>query len=229
MIKFQMGGVKIKLKTVVPLMCISMAVAATAAESSVTADQALKMLMDGNARFVAGNIIHPNQSQERLAEVASAQHPIAAIVSCSDSRVPPEIIFDQGIGDIFVVRTAGEVMDDAALGSMEYAVEHLGVPLVLVLGHDSCGAVNAAVKGGEAPGHISALLEAIIPSVEKAKASGGKADLLDKSIDINTKSVVSQLKSTEPILFEAVKDGKLKIIGARYHLNNGKVTLMDKI
>jgi carbonic anhydrase len=211
---------------IIPLVCISVALAAAAAESSLTADQALKILMDGNTRFVTGDAAHPNQSQERLAETVSAQHPIAAIVSCSDSRVSPEIVFDQGVGDIFIVRTAGEVMDDAALGSLEYAVEHLGVPMVMVIGHDGCGAVNAAVKGGEAPGHISALVDALTPSVEKAKSNGEDVDLLNRSIDINTQSIVSQLKSTEPILSEAVEEGKLKIAGARYHLDNGKVTLM---
>jgi carbonic anhydrase len=125
------------------------------------------------------------------------------------------------------VRTAGDVRDDATLGSLEYAVEHLGVPLVVVIGHDSCGAVNAAVKDGEALGHISALIEAITHSVEKAKTNWEDADLLNRSIDINTQSIVSQLKSTEPILSEAVNEGKLKIVGTRYHLDNGTVTLMD--
>ena len=192
----------------------------------MTSEQATKMLMDGNARFVSGNLTHPDQSAERRAEVLSAQHPFAIVVTCSDSRVPPEVIFDQGIGDIFVIRTAGEVMDNATLGSIEYGVEHLNVPLVVVLGHDSCGAVKAVVSGGEAPGHIGNLVEAIMPSVEKAKSMKG-GDLLNNSIDVNTASIVEGLKSTEPILSKAVKEGKLKVIGARYHLDNGEVELQD--
>lgn len=194
----------------------------------ITGDQAFKKLMDGNARFVSGNITHPNQSAERRAETVSAQHPFAIVVGCSDSRVPPEIIFDQGIGDLFVVRTAGEVMDGASIGSIEYAVEHLNVPLVVVLGHDSCGAVKAAVDGGEAPGHIGSLVEAIKPAVDEAKnETKNNNETLSIAIDNNIKNVVNDLNSSEPILSEYVKEGKLKIIGARYHLESGKVDLVE--
>ncbi|MCJ7443519.1 MAG: carbonic anhydrase, partial [Methanotrichaceae archaeon] len=189
--------------------------------ASMTAEQALIKLLEGNGRFVAGNVTHPNQSAERRAEVVSAQHPFAVVVSCSDSRVPPEIIFDQGIGDVFVIRTAGEVMDNATLGTIEYGVEHVNCSLIVVLGHDSCGAVKAAVAGGEAPGHINYLVEAIKPSVDKAKGMSG--DILNNSIDVNTRDIVAQLGSTKPILSEAVKEGKLKIVGARYHLDTGRV------
>lgn len=202
------------------------AIFASAAEETqgITGEQALLKLMDGNARFASGNATHPDQSAERRAEVVSAQHPFAVVVGCSDSRVPPEIVFDQGIGDIFVVRTAGEVMDNASLGSIEYAVEHLSVPLVVVLGHDSCGAVKAAVEGGEAPGHIASLVEAIKPAVDEAKNGTQAQDqLLNISIDNNVKNIVSDLNSSEPILSEYVKEGKLKIVGARYHLDSGKV------
>ena len=116
----------------------------------MTSEQALQTLLDGNKRFVAGQARHPNQSSERLAEVTRGQRPIAIVVSCSDSRIPPEIVFDQGLGDIFVVRTAGHVLDDAALASIEYAAEHLHVPLAVALGHQDCGAVKAAVGGGDA-------------------------------------------------------------------------------
>ncbi len=193
--------------------------------TGMTADQSMKKLMEGNDRFVSGKVCHPNQSAERRAEVVSAQHPhpFAVVVSCSDSRVPPEILFDQGIGDIFVIRTAGEVMDNATLGTIEYAVEHLNIPLIVVLGHDNCGAVKAAVTG-EAPGHINYLVEAIKPAVNKAK--GMKGDLLNNAIDINTHDVVAQLEATKPILSEAVKEGKLKIVGARYHLDSGAVEIL---
>ncbi|MDD2837205.1 MAG: carbonic anhydrase, partial [Methanothrix sp.] len=112
-------------------------------ESGISSEQALQMLMEGNARFVSGNVIHPDQTADRRSELVSGQHPFAIVVGCSDSRVPPEVVFDQGLGDIFVIRTAGQVMDKVTLASIEYAVEHLNVPLILVLGHDSCGAVTA--------------------------------------------------------------------------------------
>ena len=212
------------------VLCTSLAlvlVAAASDESSkIAGDEALKMLMDGNARFVSGSTTHPNQSQERLAEVVSAQHPFAIVVGCSDSRIPPEIVFDQGVGDIFVIRTAGEVMDNATLGSIEYGVEHLNISLVMVLGHDSCGAVKAAVVGGEAPGHIAYLIEAIDPAVKSCEAND-EEDLLNCSIDANTAMVVEQLKSTEPILSEYVDEGKLQVVGARYHLDDGSVELLE--
>jgi carbonic anhydrase len=198
---------------------------ATEENSGITADQAMKNLMEGNARFVSGNAIHPDQSiADRRAELVTSQHPFAVIVTCSDSRVPPEIVFDQGLGDIFVIRTAGEVMDNVTLGSIEYAVDHLNVPLVLILGHDGCGAVDAVVSGGEAHGHIVDLVEAIKPAVETARKM--KGDLLNNSIDVNTQNIVAKLKSSEPILSLTVKQDKLKILGARYHLDSGMVNIM---
>jgi carbonic anhydrase len=195
-------------------------------KTGMTADQAMKNLLEGNDRFVSGNVVHPDQSiAERRAELVSAQHPFAVVVTCSDSRIPPEIVFDQGLGDIFVVRTAGEVMDNVTLGTIEYAVDHLNVPLVLVLGHDGCGAVEAAVSGGEAPGHIADLVKAIKPAVETAK--GMKGDLLNNSIDVNTQNIVEELKSSQPILNPAVEAGRLKIVGARYHLDSGAVKVME--
>lgn len=181
----------------------------------------IKKLMDGNHRFYSGETNHPNQSLDRVRETSSAQKPFAVILTCSDSRVPPEIIFDQGIGDLFVVRTAGQVVDDIALGSIEYAVEHLGVKLIVVLGHERCGAVQAAVKGGEAEGHIPKLIESITPSVEKAKMLSG--DLLDNSILFNVIRIVAELKSSKPILEEFIHNKELEIVGAIYDLDEGKV------
>jgi carbonic anhydrase len=196
----------------------------SSAGTAMTAEQALNTLMEGNARFVSGNVLHPNQSDEQQAKVVSGQEPFAVVVSCSDSRVPPEILFDQGIGDIFVVRTAGEVMDNATVGSIEYAVEHLHVPLIVVLGHDDCGAVNAAVNGGTEPGQINYLVNAIKPAVDTAK--GMQGDLLSNAINENTKDVVAQLESTQPILHEHVKGGNLLVVPARYHLDTGAVELL---
>jgi carbonic anhydrase len=202
-------------------------IAASEENSEITAEQDLQKLMDGNARFVSGDVEHPNQSAERRDEVIAGQHPFAIVVGCSDSRVPPEIIFDQGIGDIFIIRTAGQVLDDAALGSIEYGAEHLGVPLVVVLGHDSCGAVEATVEGGEAPGHIANLVEAIQPAVDEARNVASEDELLNASIDINIENIVDQLETSEPILSELVEKGELTIVGARYHLDSGEVEILE--
>lgn len=201
-------------------------VVASEKPSEITAEQALQKLMDGNARFVFGNVSHPDQSVERRAEVISGQHPFAIVVGCSDSRVPPEIVFDQGIGDIFVIRTAGEVMDNATLASIEYGAEHLDVPLVVVLGHDSCGAVKATVEGGEAPGHLASLVQAIKPAFEKAKGEASEKELLNASININTENIVKQLETSEPTLSKLVEEGNLTIVGARYHLDSGVVEVL---
>jgi len=208
------------------VLLLSSLVSASEDTSAISADQALQMLVEGNQRFASGNATHPHQSAERLAEVAAGQHPFAIIVGCSDSRVPPEIVFDQGIGDLFVIRTAGQVLDDVALASIEYAVEHLGVPLVVVLGHDSCGAVTAAVAGGEAPGHLGSLISAIEPAVMEADDSGSE-DLLNQSIDNNIFIIVEQIRASEPILAECLNEGTLQVIGARYHLETGEVEFAE--
>ena len=184
----------------------------------------IKKLVEGNKRYTSLKMIHPDQTATRRTEVRNEQHPFAIILSCSDSRVPPEIIFDQGIGDLFVVRVAGNVLDNAAIGSIEYAVEHLNVKLVVVLGHERCGAVSAAVKGGEVPGHLRYLVEAIQPAVEKAKQLSG--DLLENAVLINVKNVVAQLKSSEPIIEEFVHENKVNVVGARYDLDDGAVTFL---
>jgi carbonic anhydrase len=201
------------------------ATVAYSGESAVfTNERFVQRLLDGNKRYVDGKPSHPNQTFERRKQVTKVQHPLAVVVSCSDSRVPPEIIFDQGIGDLFVVRVAGNVVDDAGLGSIEYAAEHLHVSLIVVLGHERCGAVEAAVKGGEAPGHIKSLLETIRPAVEKAKGQPG--DLAENAMRSNVKMVVDHLKTSNPILEHLVYKGTLTIVGARYDLDDGLVTIM---
>jgi carbonic anhydrase len=191
----------------------------------VSADQALTMLMEGNERFVNRKLLHPNQSLERRREVAQSQRPFAVVLGCSDSRVPPEVIFDQGIGDLFVIRIAGNILNDGILGSMEYAVEHLGTSLIMVLGHQRCGAVEATVKAAEAPGHIPALLTAIRPAVEEGKGRPG--DLLENAIRANVRRVVSQLKDSRPILAEEVHQGHLRVVGAHYDLESGRVEVLE--
>jgi carbonic anhydrase len=188
---------------------------------AVTADQAWQRLDDGNRRFASGHGNAVANYSSRRAEVAKGQQPFAVIVSCSDSRVGPEVVFDQGLGDLFVVRTAGHVVDDEALGSIEYAVEHLGSPLIVVLGHSRCGAVSAAVEGGTPEGHIGAVTSAIRPAVEQTRGMPG--DAVDNAVRANVRDVVQQLQGSGPILSEFVHENKLKVVGARYDLDTGRV------
>lgn len=198
-------------------------ITASAAErSSVTPDQALRRLLAGNQRYTAGNARHPNQSAGRRREVAGGQRPFATILACADSRVAPELIFDQGLGDLFVVRVAGNIVDDAVLGSIEFGAEELHIPLVVVLGHEKCGAVAAALSlAGEAPGHIGSLVKPIKPAVDMARGQPG--DLLDNAVRANVGLSVRALRTSTPILAELVRERKLKIIGARYDLDSGVV------
>ncbi len=197
------------------------AFASTAGEAGVSADDALKKLTEGNKRFVTGKFAHLNIGADRRAQLTKGQHPFAVVVSCSDSRVPPEIVFDQGLGDLFVIRTAGEDVDDVVVGSVEYAVEHLGANLVVVLGHQDCGAVKATVAGGEAPGKIPAVVELIKPAVAQAKLQQG--DLVDNAVKANIDDQVNILK-TSPILAELMEKGKVKVVGAYYNLSAGTVS-----
>jgi carbonic anhydrase len=194
--------------------------------SKVSPEEALKRLTEGNARFVSGHLNHagPEQIAEARGAGSEGQSPFAVIVGCSDSRVGPEIVFDQGIGDLFVVRTAGEVVDSVALGSVEYAVEHLGSSLILVLGHERCGAVAAAVAGAKEPGHIPAVLEAIEPALIQTKGMSG--DPVENAVRAQALDVAKQLQSAEPILAKRVQSGTLKIVAARYDLSTGKVELL---
>jgi carbonic anhydrase len=186
-----------------------------------SADKALSMLEKGNKRYYTGKMRNKYRGKTRRKLSAKAQKPFAVILSCSDSRVPPEIIFDQGLGDLFVIRTAGNISDDVVLGSIEYAVEHLGVKLIVVLGHERCGAVTALVEDSEAPGHIKSIIEKL--GACAARAQHEKGDLLDNAIMINITTVVKELCNSEPILKEKVRSGALKIAGAYYDLDSGKV------
>ena len=194
---------------------------------SVAPAEAITKLKEGNGRYTSGNLQHPGQTTERRTELAKTQHPFAAIVSCSDSRVPPEIVFDQGLGDLFIVRVAGNVINDEGLGSIEYTVDHLGTRLILVLGHQNCGAVKAAreiiAAKGKAPGHIESLVTAIKPAVEAT----AKEDL-DTTIKANVKNVVQALRSSTPILKAEVDSGKIQVIGGYYSLDTGAVTFLDE-
>lgn len=186
--------------------------------------EALRLLQEGNKRYARHKLAHPDQSRKRMIEVARGQHPFAVVLGCSDSRVPPEIVFDQGLGDLFVIRVAGESLDDEVLGSIEYAAEHLGVTLVVVLGHEDCGAVKAAAAGGEAHGHIPALLKPIRSAVEEARRQPG--DLVHNAIGIHVRHIVGELRHSEPILKELVEAGKLRVVGADYDVATGKVDFL---
>lgn len=188
---------------------------------AVTSEQSLKKLVDGNKRYVTGKAVNPDRDKKRREEIATAQHPFVVILTCSDSRVSPEVIFDQGLGDIFEIRNAGNLVDDVVLGSIEYAVEHLQVPLVVVLGHERCGAVSAAVAGGEVPGHISSLTETLKTSVEKAKTQ--KGDTVDIAVNENIDEMVKKILEDKPIMEELIKEGKVKVVGAYYDLDSGEV------
>lgn len=198
----------------------------------VDGDEALRELMAGNVRFAAGRPTNPRRSPAEFRALAESQHPIAAILSCADSRVAPEILFDVGKGDIFVVRVAGNVVSGAGAvvkGSLEYAVAELNVPLIMILGHTNCGAVKAAMAHLHAhdalPGSINDLVELIKPAVEASK--GTARDPLDAAIRKNVILGVERLTALEPIVAKAVSESKLKIVGGVYDLRTGKVTLID--
>ena len=186
----------------------------------------LDLLMAGNRRFVKGRMLHPDQTIGRRQDLAKGQQPFAIILTCSDSRVPPEVYFDQGLGDIFVVRTAGNVINDHVIGSIEYAVEHLKAPLLLVIGHERCGAVAAAVSGGHVAGHIGSIVESIAPAV---KAAAGKpGDPVDVTVTTHALLTAEALRTSDPILAAAVKAGHLTVLAARYDLDTGRVDLLKE-
>jgi carbonic anhydrase len=196
-------------------------------------EQALKKLMEGNQRYVKGpKSDHARRTGERRTEVSVGQNPFAVILACADSRVAPEIIFDQGIGDIFVVRVAGNIVNPTnygILGSIEFGVVALGAPLIMVLGHSKCGAVAGAIealeKGTEFPGSINNIVNTIKPAVEAVKGQPG--DLLHNSILSNVKMGVNKLNGSVPVIADMVKQGKVKIVGAIYDLKTGEVKIVS--
>jgi len=199
------------------------------AEVVKSAAEAQKLLEEGNQRYTSGQLLKQDLGAVKREQLATkGQKPFAVVVTCSDSRVPAELLFDQGLGDIFVVRVAGNVMDQVTLGSVEYGVEHLKTPLLVVMGHEKCGAVKATVDGGEAPGSIGAIVEKIKPSVEKAKAAGATGDALyEKAADENIKATIAEIEKS-PIVEELVHEGHLKIVGAKYYLTSGEVKFTEE-
>ena len=198
------------------------AVIAAGHEPTISAEQALHLLLEGNQRFVAGKLEHPNQTPARRAELAKVQHPFAAVLACSDSRTPPEIIFDRGLGDIFTARVAGNSADQLVIESLDYSVKHLGVRVVMVLGHRRCGAVTAAVESYDNE-NVGPMLKELYPAVRASRGMPG--DPVEKAVRENVKLVMKKLAASQE-LSAMVKSGELKIVGGIYDLDTGTIEML---
>jgi carbonic anhydrase len=200
---------------------------ATGAAPGISADNALRLLQEGHARYLEGKPRHPHQGRERRAlTTAQGQHPLAAVLTCSDSRVPVEIIFDQGIGDLFVVRVAGNIAAGSQIGSIEFAVDQLATPLVVVLGHTHCGAVGAVLDDAKLPPHIAALVSPIKPAVAKARQDNPEAArevLLEAAITHNVWQAIEDMLRQSRLIREKVRDDQVKVVGALYDIDSGQV------
>ncbi|HYV66424.1 MAG TPA: carbonic anhydrase [Myxococcales bacterium] len=204
--------------------------AASPSSDGPSADEALRQLLEGNQRFMKGETTGPRRKPEDFRPLAAGQRPEAIIVGCADSRVPPELIFDQGVGDLFIVRVAGNVVGGGGAlvkGSIEYGVAELGVPLVMVLGHSECGVIKAAIKHMDdrdaLPGAIAELVNRLRPAVAKTKGMPG--DRLDNTIRANVTLGVETLRTLRPVLAPAVAGGRVRVVGAVYDLRTGGVVL----
>lgn len=190
-----------------------------------TADEALKILMDGNNRFVTGKLEHPNHCEESRQLTSAKQEPIATILCCADSRVPPVDIFDLGIGDLFTVRVAGNIIGFHTLGSIEYAVRHLHTPLVIVMGHSCCGAVGAVTSEVKLDGHMASFTPPIQTAIKKVKDQSG--DLIDNTARQLAKDIANQISESEPIIADYVNDKKVKVVPMFYDFSTGKVSILS--
>lgn len=196
-----------------------------AAPKNITPDQALQMLMDGNNRFVKRKTQNStNRDITRITAVSQNQYPFASILSCADSRVPSEIIFDQGFGDLFMCRVAGNIATPEEVGSLEFGTAVLGSKVIMVMGHERCGAVNAAIKGGEFPGQIGTLIEAIQPALKRASIKTNNQ--LEEAVKANVLYQVQMLKKS-PVISQLIEQNKLKVVGSYYDLDTGAVTLVS--
>lgn len=209
------------------------AAAADTPAAGVSPDEALKRLVDGNERFVNDRPVTADITARRRLALAAGQAPFAALVGCADSRVGPEHLFGAGLGELFIVRTAGNYIDDAGFGSLAYAVAALKVPLIVVLGHEKCGAVAAAtnlvVKNEQLPPALTRMVNPILPAVIDARAADATGDLVERSTQQNVRHVVKGLRETsDPLLAEARAKGALKIVGAYYELSTGRVHFFDR-
>ena len=206
----------------VAIVCLVTAICSSSAAPSP--EEALARLKMGNARYVAGNTTHPDQSASHRKDLANGQTPFASTLSCSDSRVPPEIIFDQGLGDLFSIRVAGNVADTDEIGTIEYGAGHLHTPLLVVLGHTKCGAVTAVATGAELHRKHAKLVAHIVPAVNKAKSTRATGDqLIDAAIVFNVWNSIADLFKRSAEVRDLVASGKLKVVGAVYDLETGAV------
>jgi carbonic anhydrase len=201
---------------------------AQAAVSEIEPEEVLRSLLDGNLRFVEHRSRHPHQSAQRMQELAQGQHPIATILSCADSRVPAELLFDVGLGDVFNVRVAGNVVNPEVIGSLEYAVALLNTPLLIVLGHERCGAVTAAVQHQSVPGSIGAFVRDIEPAIALASIaeSDDPAVAIDKTVMANVHLQIDRLLARSALIRDRISNGSLKVVGARYDLDSGAVRVV---
>ncbi|WP_267592819.1 carbonic anhydrase [Carbonactinospora thermoautotrophica] len=217
-----------------PYSSISMAVFVTPSASwelagATTRDpeQVLDSLLEGNHRFARDRMLRPNTDAQRRLELVAEQRPHTLVLSCADSRVPPELIFDQGLGDLFVVRSAGHVLDDGTLASIEFGVSQLRIPLLMVLGHTACGAAEASVmslrSGQDLPGHLKRLVERLRPAYEEALLKPG--DLVENTIVAHVRQVARAIREN-PVVAEAVEAGRLAVVAARYDMATGRVELL---
>ena len=207
------------------LILITSVFSASAAETNPSKTP-MEKLIQGNQRYVDSETVCQNDWNSKRVALVEGQAPFAIIVACSDSRVPPELLFDQTLGSIFVVRLAGNVVDDFAIGSIEYAVKALGVNLVVVLGHSSCGAVDAALKGLTFDNHIQKVLKEIKPAIVSTKGQDG--DPLQIATKANVQNVKEKIMTSQPFLARSIKDNSLQVIGAYYDLTSGMVEFLDK-
>ncbi|MEI8007047.1 MAG: carbonic anhydrase [Bacteroidota bacterium] len=185
--------------------------------------EAKRLLAEGNARFVSGKTLHPRQNEVRRKELANSQHPFAIILGCSDSRTSPELLFDQGLGDLFVAREAGNIIDDHTTGSIEYAAEHLHVSLIVVLGHQRCGAIAAARDTSAVEGHIRSIVASLQPAVKATIGQDAEATCI-----ANVWNEVVALQTSEPVMKRLIQSGEVVVVGAYYNLDTGIVTFLDK-
>lgn len=218
---------------------ISFSLIATLSFAQISDKEAIEKLKEGNTRFVSQQMLHKHQDDSTLLSLVSGQKPFAVIVSCSDSRTTSNVIFDQGLGDLFIINTAGNVMGDYEEGSIEYAVEHLNTKLIVVIGHTGCGAVKAFLDNvGEnhnhetetdhSLGHIQSIIDNMKNQKEMQVAlKAGEEEIYDKAILANITHGVYQLRNSEPFLANLYKEGKINIIGALYHIESGKVEFLD--
>ena len=194
---------------------------------NLDSEAALQELIEGNDRYALDHVEHPHEGSQRRVDLSIAQHPFAIVLGCADSRVVPELIFDQGVGDLFVLRVAGNVADDAVIASIEFAVEHLGTRLVVVLGHERCGAVMAAIGHAFSEGKLNSLIKYIEPAVKASQEANGDCVLSD-TVKAHVNLMVKEIESTVPILSHEVKNGNLKIVPAYYRLATGKVEFLER-